>query len=71
MTTFLLALVLMALGITGMSIALIIRKKGKFPNTSIGQNRHMRERGIRCPGEEERMLYKKGKNEYCSDCRKT
>ena len=70
MTLFLLTLGLVALGVIGMCIGIIVRKNGKFPVYSIGHNRNMRERGIRCPKEEERMLYKKGKNEYCSDCGK-
>ncbi|MDD2831344.1 MAG: hypothetical protein WC918_05300 [Bacteroidales bacterium] len=70
MTIFLLTLGLVALSTIGMCITIIIKKNGKFPVYSIGQNRSMKKQGIRCPREEERMLYKKGKNEYCSDCRK-
>jgi len=69
MTVFLLTLVLLTLGITGMSIALILRKNGKFPDSSIGRNKNMSERGIRCPNQEERNLLKKEKNEHCCDCR--
>jgi hypothetical protein len=58
MTVFLLTLAVLALGITGMSIALIIRKNGKFPDSSIGRNKNMKDRGIRCPNQEERNLLK-------------
>lgn len=69
MTVFLLTLTILAFGITCMSIALIIRKNGKFPDSSIGRNQNMKDRGIRCPNQEERNLLKKEKNEHCSDCR--
>ncbi len=69
MTVFLLTLILLTLGITGMSITLILGKNRKFPNSSIGRNQNMKERGIMCPNQEERILLKKNKNEHCCDCR--
>ncbi len=69
MTVFLLTLILLALGITGMSIALIISKERRFPDSSIGRNKNMKNRGIMCPNQEERILLKNNKNEHCCDCR--
>ncbi|MFA5443913.1 MAG: hypothetical protein WC262_02940 [Bacteroidales bacterium] len=71
MTVFLLTLILLALGITGMSIAVIFSKNGRFPDSSIGRNKNMKDRGIMCPNQEERTLLKKNKNEHCCDCRQT
>ncbi|MBP6867919.1 MAG: hypothetical protein KBC07_02880 [Bacteroidales bacterium] len=70
MTVFLLSLGLIILGILGMSLSIIVRKNGKFPEFSVGHNKRMRERGIRCLKEEECMLLKKGTNGNCSNCRK-
>ncbi|OQC57673.1 MAG: hypothetical protein BWX52_00874 [Bacteroidetes bacterium ADurb.Bin013] len=70
MTVFLLSLGLLLLGVLGMSITIIARKNGRFPEYSVGHNRKMRERGIRCPKQEESMLLKKGTNGNCCNCRK-
>lgn len=69
MTVFLLTLILLTLGITGMCIALIISKNKTFPDSSIGRNIKMKEQGIMCPNHEERTLLKRNKNEHCCDCR--
>ncbi len=39
---------------------LILNKTGKFPNTSIGGNKFLRNKGIKCPRHEECKL--SGKN---------
>ncbi|HOG25822.1 MAG TPA: hypothetical protein PLM86_06510 [Bacteroidales bacterium] len=70
MTVFFLSLGLITLGVLGLSLSIIVRKNGKFPEYSVGHNKKMRERGIRCPKEEERMLLKKGAHGNCCNCRK-
>ena len=45
---FLLALALIAVALAGLGINMLISKKGKFPETHIGRNRQMKERGIHC-----------------------
>jgi hypothetical protein len=45
--------ILLALGIVFISILLLgirvfFSKKGSFPNTHIGKNKHMKEKGIHC-----------------------
>ncbi|MDR1755744.1 MAG: hypothetical protein LBR65_02135 [Culturomica sp.] len=45
---FLLVLLLVAVALAGLGISMLIRKKGKFPETHIGRNQQMKERGIHC-----------------------
>lgn len=70
MTVFLLTLGVLALGIAAMSLTVLLRKNHNFSRFSVGQNKHMSKREIKCPKEEERLLHKKDKNGYCSHCGK-
>lgn len=40
--------VLVALALAAMAINIIVRPKGRFPDTHVGHNREMRKRGITC-----------------------
>jgi hypothetical protein len=44
----LLAIILMAFVVAGLAIKILLKKDGKFPNTHIGGNKHMKERGVTC-----------------------
>jgi hypothetical protein len=44
----LLAIILMAFVVAGLAIKILLKKDGKFPNTHIGGNKHMKERGVSC-----------------------
>ena len=44
----LLVIILMALVFVLMSVSVIFKKKGKFPNLHIGSNKNMQARGISC-----------------------
>ena len=46
--TLLFTLLIIAISIALLSITVIMKKNGKFPNTHVGGNRHMRKRGIKC-----------------------
>lgn len=62
MKVFLLALVLIGLGVFGMCFNIIFRKDGRFPEYEVSQNKEMRKLGIRCMHEEDAALFgKKGK----------
>jgi hypothetical protein len=55
---FLLSIILVAFSIILFSIKILLSKivldkPGKFPNTSIGGNKHLRQKGIKCPKHEE------------------
>jgi len=43
-----LSAVLVAIALAGMAITIIVKPKGRFPETHIGHNKEMRKRGITC-----------------------
>lgn len=59
MKVFLLALALLAVGVAGMAITILVKKDGKFPDGEISRNKALRERGIVCAKEEEMRLWRK------------
>jgi len=42
------AIVIMGLVIVGLATQILLGKGGKFPNTHIGANKYMKERGVTC-----------------------
>lgn len=72
MKAFLLAFALLALGIAGMCITLLLRKDGKFPEYEVGSNAEMRRRGITCFKDEDARLQRQAcdgnYSEACKDC---
>ena len=44
----LLSIGLIAIAVVGLAINILLKKKGKFPETSVGHNPEMRKRGITC-----------------------
>ena len=46
--TLLFTLIIVAVSIAFLSIKLLVKKNGRFPNTHIGHNAAMRKRGITC-----------------------
>jgi hypothetical protein len=48
MKIILLSIVLIAIAFIGLGFNIFFRKDGKFPETEIGQNRHMKKLGINC-----------------------
>ena len=59
MTVFLLVLALLALAVLGMSVTILVKKDGKFPDGEISHNKELRRRGIICAKEEELRLWRK------------
>ena len=59
MTVFLLALGLLAVGVVGMAVTILVKKDGKFPDGEIANNKALRRQGIICAKEEEMRLWKK------------
>lgn len=58
---FIIILVLVGLSLIALSIGILLKRGGKFPETHIGRNKHMRDRGIHCANTtdaEERNNYK-------------
>ena len=56
--TLLYTLLIIAISIALLSITIIIKKNGKFPNTHVGGNKHMRKRGIKCVQSQDREARK-------------
>lgn len=59
MTVFLLALGLLAIGVAGMAVTILVKKDGKFPDGEIAHNKALREKGIVCAKTEEMRLWRK------------
>lgn len=45
---FVIVLILVALSIIALSIGILLKKNGRFPETHIGRNKHMKDKGISC-----------------------
>ena len=52
--TLLFTLLIIAISVILLSITIIIKKNGKFPNTHVGGNKNMRKRGIKCAQSQDR-----------------
>ena len=46
--TLLFTLIIIAVSVVLLSITIIIKKNGRFPNTHVGGSKAMRKRGIKC-----------------------
>ena len=60
-TIFIIVAILLGLALVGLGINILFRKNGKFPETHIGKNKAMKERGISCAAttdRKERASYK-------------
>ncbi len=55
LTLLILAVGLVLLSVGGLALSLLIRKGGKFPNTHVSGNRHLKEQGIDCATTQDRM----------------
>ena len=54
----LLSIALMAIAMLGFMIKVIVKPKGKFPETRIGHNKDMRKKGIYCMNTEQKRIDK-------------
>ena len=77
MKVFLLAIALLAIGVAGMAVTIILKKDGKFPDGEISHNKELRRQGVICAKEEELRLWRRRgpaaaaaapKKERPSDC---
>lgn len=51
----LLAVGMVALAFLGLAVQILFRKNGKFPNTHVGGNPHLRKQGISCAQTQDRI----------------
>ena len=71
--TFIVALVVLGLGVLGMCFIILFRGKD-FPKYDVGSNDEMRKRGIRCYKEEDAALHSHPRctgnfSDACIDCK--
>ncbi|MBO4842013.1 MAG: hypothetical protein J5478_01385 [Bacteroidales bacterium] len=59
MKVILLAILLLAIGVAGLAVTILVKKDGKFPDGEISHNKALRKQGIICAKEEELRLWKK------------
>lgn len=65
---FIIAAVLIGIGVFGMCFNIIFRKDGHFPEYEVSSNREMRKLGIRCMKEEEDIIFGRGgapRHDHC------
>lgn len=62
LNTLLPALFIVSLVLAGLGIAMLIRKKGKFPDSHIHSNKYLREKDIHCVQKEDNLELMKGRN---------
>lgn len=55
LTVFIIAVILLGLALVGLGITMLIKKNGKFPETHIGKNKAMKNRGINCANTTDRL----------------
>ena len=54
-TIFIIVAILLGLALVGLGINILFRKNGKFPETHIGKNKAMKDRGIHCANTTDRL----------------
>jgi hypothetical protein len=69
----LVSVVVVGLCVAGLAFNILVRKNGKFPETEVGRNKHMRKLGITCVKQEEMNRWKNAAQENtaagdCGDC---
>ena len=56
--TILITLLIVAISVALMSVKILLKKNGRFPNTHVGGSKAMRERGIGCIQSQDREARK-------------
>ncbi len=64
----LLATIIIALSLIGLSISMLVKKGGKFPSGSVGKNKEMKARGITCVRHDELKCYREEKEKRMCGC---
>lgn len=52
---FIITIILLGLALIGLGITMLVKKNGKFPDTHIGKNKAMKDRGIHCANTTDRL----------------
>ncbi|NLX41700.1 MAG: hypothetical protein GXY75_07415 [Bacteroidales bacterium] len=59
------AIIIVGFSFLAMSVTIIFKKGGKFPDGEISRNKHLREKGIVCAKDEELRIW--GRKNKCDD----
>jgi len=59
-TIILLAVGLLGIAIVAMAISILVKKGGKFPNTHVSGNKHLKREGIYCAQTQDKLAQRKG-----------
>lgn len=51
----LISVVLVAIALLGLATQIVFKKGGKFPNTHVGGNRHLKKQGVHCYQTQDRI----------------
>lgn len=51
----LLAVALLSVAMLGLATQIILKKGGKFPNTHVGGNKHLKKEGVQCATTQDKM----------------
>lgn len=59
----LLAVALVSIALLGLATQILLKKGGKFPNTHVGGNRHLKRQGIHCYQTQDKIAQKNARQE--------
>lgn len=59
----LLAVALLGVGMLGMATQILLKKGGKFPNTHVGGNKHLKKEGVQCATTQDKMAQRAARKE--------
>lgn len=59
----LLAVALLGVGMLGMAIKIVFQKGGKFPNTHVGANKHLKKNGVYCATTQDKLAQREARKE--------
>ena len=57
----LLAVALVSIAMLGMAITILVKKGGKFPNTHVSGNKHLKRNGVYCAQTQDKIEQRKGR----------
>jgi hypothetical protein len=59
----LLAVALLGIAMLGMAIQILLKKGGKFPNTHVGGNKHLKREGVHCATTQDKIAQRDARKE--------
>ena len=68
LTLLALTAVLLGLCMAGLGIRMLLKKNGRFPETHIGRNKHMKKLGITCAKNESALCQGRKEAPECQGC---